>query len=132
MGRNRHVKKLMGGQMTAEQVHAKYAFPPDAKCNGCGTRSPTVRAIVLMPVKEAMKREEIAMVAEANPQALMDIMVQIVHPDTKTREAFIRVSKAYSCEACRTTLERELAKNLPSYAICEINRGPGPDKVITS
>ena len=43
----------------------------------------------------------------------------------------VRVGCAYSCDICRPTLEKEAAK-APSWAVVEINDGPGKDRIISA
>lgn len=128
----RHVKKFMDGLKSPEEVHAQYAFPTNAKCQGCNTRRPTIRAIVMYPLRDAMREiEGLAVLAQTHPQQVTSIMVQLKGSDGKPA-AYIRTGMAYSCTSCGPTLERTLAKNLPSYAVVEINRGPSNPKVISA
>lgn len=125
----------MGGRMSAEQAHAKWAFPTEARCI-CG-RKPLVRAIVMLPLDEVRKRDpefdRVVQLASVNPaaaQQFFSILVQLKGIDGNP-EPHIRISTTYACETCAPTMERVLAKG-PSYAVVEINRGPGPDKIISS
>jgi hypothetical protein len=131
-----HRRKFMQGRMTAEEVHARLAFPIHAKCAGCGRR-PTIRAIVLCPLAEMRARDPdfdtVADLALVNPEAaekFHGMCVQIKGSDGKP-ETYVRISTAYCCKTCGPTMERTLAKG-PSWCIVEINRGPGTDRIITS
>lgn len=124
-----HRKRLFDGKMTAEEVHSKYGFPRHAKCAGCGA-PPLIRGIVLMEFAEARKNPMIDQLLLARPEALLEQIVQIKGSDGKPSPYF-RVSIAYACKRCAPTMERTLAK-APSHCIVEINRGPGPDKMISS
>lgn len=107
------------------------AFPPDAKCKGCNNLRPITRIIVLMPLDEMMKRDqEIQLMALTRPDVLAPFLVKIreSHGSTKT---YFRVSVTYACKLCTRDAEKAAAK-APSWCIVEINRGPGPDKVISS
>lgn len=120
---------------SAEQYHADHAFPPGAKCI-CG-RPPIIRAIVMIPLDELRKRDpefdRVASLASINPSAAKQFFALLVPlktgPDSVTPH--IRVSTTYACETCRSVFEKQLAK-APSWAVVEINRGPGPKKVIST
>lgn len=131
-----HRKKFMGGRMSAEEVHAKLAFPPGCRCNGCG-KPPQIRAITMAPLDEVKKRDpdfdQLSALALINAEAaerFYKMCVQIKGSDGKP-QTYIRLSTAYACKSCGPAMERALAKG-PSWVIVEINRGPGPDKIITS
>lgn len=131
-----HRKKLFGGRFTAEEIHAKHAFPPGAKCSGCGG-PPMIRAMVMAPLDEVKKRdpefevlEQLATVSPEAAQRWFKMLVQIKGSDGKP-VPHIRLITAYACQSCGPTMEKTLAKG-PSWCIVEINRGPGRDRVITS
>lgn len=126
MQQARHRRKLFGGRMSAEEVHAKLAFPPGSKCSGCGAR-PTVRGIVLMELVEARKNPLVEAMALADPQAFLSQVVDIKQSDGKGKPYF-RCSVAYACKTCSPAMEKQLAK-APSHCIVEINRGPGRDPI---
>lgn len=123
-------KQLFGGRTTAEEVHAKLAFPKNAKCGGC-KRRPVIRAITMAPFDEARKRyPEIDLIAEMNPNELMHRIVRIRENLTdKEGKPYIRLGIAYSCKSCAPVMEKALAR-APSWCIVEINRGPGAEKPI--
>lgn len=119
-------KKLFQGRATAQEVHAKYAFPTWAKCQGCSkTHGLQVRAIVLCPV-DYMKQHDpmFEQLMEVNPQKFQEILVQTKYGP------FIRLTTTYSCESCSPALQKSLAK-LPDYMIVDLNYGPGADKVVS-
>lgn len=129
-------KKFMDGRMSPEEAHAKFAFPVGAKCTGCGA-PPTIRGIVMAPLDEVRKRDPdfdtLASLANINPEAatrFYEMLVQIKGSDGKPTP-YVRISTAFSCKSCSKTFEKTLAK-APSWCIVEINRGPGPDKLVTS
>lgn len=124
-----HRTQLFGGRSTAEEVHAKMAFPAHAKCV-CGRR-PEVRAITLAPLDEARRHfPDVDRLAEYAPQELLMRTVAIREsPMVKAGKPYVRLGVAYACKSCAPTMERALAK-LPSWVIVEINRGPGPERPV--
>lgn len=121
-----HRKKLFGGTMTAEEVHSKYAFPPNAQCTGCKTRSVITRIIVLMELQEARKRDPLMdSVMAVNPMLFNQLLVPTKYG------VFLRVSTVYACKRCTPDAEKVAAK-APSWCIVDINRGPTPDVIISS
>jgi hypothetical protein len=122
-----HRRRFDGGQRSPQEFHAEYAFPPDAKCQGCKAK-PSVRAIVLCPLDEAEKAGMIPPGATANPRAFPELAPVLVpvreNSSLLTKPSwYVRVSMVYSCRMCRAAMERTLAK-APSWAIVEINEGP--------
>ena len=115
--------------MTAEEMHAKYAFPIGAKCASCGTR-PQVRAIVMMELAEARKNAALMQLAEIDPETFLSQMVQIKGSDGKA-QPYYRCSVVYACRRCAPAMEKQLAK-APSHCIVEINRGVAEDRIISS
>lgn len=122
-----HRKKLFGGRYTAEEVHQKYAFPPSAKCAGCGGK-PLMRAIVMMEISEAKKNPVFALQMAQDPEGFFKTLVEIKSSDGKPKP-YCRISKAYACKRCSPSMEKQLAK-APSHCIVEFNRGPDPDKIM--
>lgn len=121
-----HRKKLFGGRATAEEVHARYAFPIDARCGGCsaGHGSLQTRVIVLAPVAEMRKRDPIMdALADAQPERFLKMVVQ------SKDGPLLRMSTAYACKSCSPALERAVAKGAPSWCVIDIHRGVGADKV---
>lgn len=121
-----HLQKFDGGRRTPQEVHAQHAFPPNAKCSGCGGR-PSVRGIVMAPFDEAQKRGFL-------PDGFItpEVAQTIVQINEGGRpRPYIRISMAYSCRNCAKEMEKVLAK-APSWCIVEINRGPDPtNRVVT-
>ena len=123
-----HRQKLFGGRMTAEEVHAKFGFPHDAKCI-CGRR-PMIRCIIMMELAEARKNEAIDQLMLYQPEVTLESIVQIKGSDGKPTP-YYRVSVTYACKEHRKLLHQQAAK-APSHCIVEFNEGPGPEKTITS
>ncbi len=121
--------------MSAEEYHSQNAFPPNAKCAGCQRRGGLItRVIMLAPLDEVLKRDpELAAVFHA---ANIDFRNGDSRLTEKLRERLVatkygdhmRISTTYACKACTPSLEKEAAK-APSWMICDINYGPGSDKV---
>ena len=118
MSSNIHRRQLFGGR-AAEEVHAEYAFPPNAKCVGCGGR-PMVRGIVMMELDEAKKNPALSLLMKLSPEDFVKQLVKIRGSDGKP-ENYVRVSATYACKSCAPTMEKALAK-APSHCIVEINR----------
>ena len=120
-----HRKKLFGGRATAEEMHAKYAFPPDAKCGGCGKRGGLqTRCIILAPVDEVKRRDPyFNLISEVNPQEFLRMIMPTRYGP------MIRISTSYACPMCTPALERAMAK-APDYCIVDIHRGVGKDKIV--
>jgi DNA-directed RNA polymerase subunit RPC12/RpoP len=133
MARNRNVKQFQGGRTTPREYHQAHAFPPYAKCQGCGAR-PMIRAITMMPWDDFLKADGAKLVvdqlAHKLPELVAQNVVQLKGPDGLPRP-HVRLGVAYSCERCQRDFERALAK-LPSYVVVDLNRGPSNAKVITS
>lgn len=125
MHRVRHRRRLFGGRRTAEEVHQALAFPKHARCRVCGGR-PLTRAITLAHVSDAMQLPAIASLPETE---LAKVLVQLRGSDGRA-EPHVRLGVAYACKQCTPTLERTLAR-LPSWVCVEINRGPGPDAIVS-
>lgn len=123
-----HRKKFMGGRISPEEFHSQYAFPIHAKCNLC-QRRPMTRAITMIELKEAIKRQPaIAEVIKASPEGFLQNIVQIKGTDGKPMQ-YMRLGIAYACKSCTPQLEKTLAR-APSHVICEISRGPGSDRIV--
>lgn len=121
----RHKKQLFGGR-SAEEVHSKYAFPRNAKCQVCSYR-PLIRGIVMMELQEARKNPFVEQLATAAPEAFLQNVVQLKGSDGTPRP-YYRVSVVYACKEHKRELEKALAK-APSHCVVEINYGPGPDRL---
>jgi hypothetical protein len=81
------------------------------------------RIIVLVPLAEAKRRDPmLEILSMVNPQKFMETLVQTVHGP------HIRLTTVYACKACTPAAEKVAAK-APSWAIVDIHRGPGPDRI---
>jgi len=82
----------------------------------------------MCPLSDAIKQWP--ELQQLDPPTLFKRIVQIKeNPADAMGAPYVRVSMVYSCKACAPALEKSLAK-LPSWMIVEINRGPGPDKIL--
>jgi hypothetical protein len=129
-----HTRKLFGGVMTAEEAHAKHAYHANHRCDGCGGKL-DVGHIVL---RSFISEDDLA----KNDPAGFGVMV-VKHPDAVAKMRvqmkgtdgnpvpYIRVKTVYACRACAPSAERAAAHG-PSYAIVDIQRGPGPDKIVAA
>lgn len=133
----RHRKKFMGGRASPEQVHSDLAFPPGVRCSGCSGPRPIMRAVVMAPLDEVRKRdpdfeqlERLALISPEAAQRFHSILVMLKDAEGKPAP-HLRLSTAYSCASCASSMEKALAKG-PSWVVVDINRGPGPDRVVTS
>jgi hypothetical protein len=91
----------------------------------------------MMPVDELRKRDpdfdRVAALASINPKAAEQFFSLLIPLKGSDGGAVphMRISTTYSCKKCRPTLEKAMAK-LPSWAVVEINAGPGPDKIFST
>jgi hypothetical protein len=120
-----HRKTLFGGRETAEEAHARLAFPRGAAC--VCRKPPTLSATVFAPYTDA--RKLMPAVDQLPPEELAKLLVSFRDSEGKPKP-FVRVSKVYSCGGCRVEFERALAK-LPSWAVVEIDRGPTKSKFMS-
>lgn len=127
MGQRANLKQTFGGKGVVD-YHRNHAFGPKAKCTVCPNR-PVMRAIVMAPFQDALQKGVIPANAVSDA-SIMSMIVQIKN-NSGGSDPYIRVSSAHACAHHTTELERECAK-APSWCIVEFNRGPAPEKIITS
>lgn len=111
-----HRKKLFGGRPAAE-VYADDAWP-GARCGGCGSAHVVIRVQVFIALSD--------MSADLKHRAMVELALRRVHPVKTKRGMAIRWSEQYACRGCRASLERAAARGY-SFAIVDIDRGPGPE-----
>lgn len=116
-------KRFMDGRISAEEFHSKYAFPPDAHCHCCSAR-PVMRLMVFIPVDELEKRDPaFKLLMTLQPEVAMKMIVQFKHGP------HVRTITMYACASHQTAAEQAI-RGTPSWAVVEINRGPGTDKLV--
>jgi hypothetical protein len=123
-----HRTKLFGGRETAEEVHQKLAFPRDAVCMSCKGR-PMIRAIVMAPLDEAKSRGLVRANTPEELNKLIPILIPIL--EGGGTKHYVRLAMFYYCKPCAPAVEKVLARQVKSWMICEFNRGPGADVVIS-
>ena len=122
MNKHRNRKKFMDGRMTPEEVHSEM-LPVGAKCQGCGG-APIVKYTMFAEEAEILKRmPALLILREVDPEKYQSIRMVNRHG------AFLRTSMAYACHRCEKKADKVAAKH-PSWALCVIDRGPGPDKIV--
>ncbi len=114
-----HRKKLFGGRPAAE-VYAETAWP-GAKCTGCGG-PPAMRVQVFVALQD--------MSAQTREAILYEIAFRRIDTVRTKLGPAIRTSEAYACRLCSPSLERTVARHAPSYALVDLERGPGPDNPV--
>lgn len=119
MGEIIHRSKLFGGRMTAAELHAKYAWG-GAKCSACGG-PPAMRVQVFLVLADIEAGQRFVLLREI---ALGRIRAVRMGPGPA-----VKYSDAYACSRCSPALERQAAR-APSYALIDIDRGPGPDNPV--
>lgn len=115
-----HRRKLFGGRMTAMEIHRKYAWN-NAKCDGCGSGATVIRIQVFVPLADMEQKLREAVQVEI---ALRRVTTRMTIRGTAVRTSFV-----HACEGCRVAAERAAARG-PSYAIVDLDRGPGEDKPV--
>lgn len=111
-----HRRKLFGGRPAAE-VYAEDAWP-GARCSGCGSSHVVLRVQVFIALSD--------MSAQLRDRTRIELALRRVHPVRTKRGTAVRWSEQFACGNCRASLIRAAARG-PSYAIVDIDEGPGPD-----
>lgn len=87
------------------------------------------RAVTFAPLSELERvNRGMAEMAAADPNFMLSQLVQFKGSDGKP-VAYVRVGVSYACKECTPALERALAKG-PSWVVCELHKGPGPERPI--
>ena len=82
-----------------------------------------MRAIVMAPYDEAVKRRMVPPAHVAGPE-IVKLMVALRGGDGQP-VPHVRLSCTYSCRLCQRDFERALARG-PSWCVVDIHRGPDP------
>lgn len=121
MAENIHINRFMGGTISPREYHIKHAFPPGAKCKGCGQK-PVITIRTYAPVKDMLKTDPmLAKLAELDPMAFMELTVQGIF-----KEPMLMLACIFACPNCAPAAERAAARG-PSWIIVDIDRGPKAD-----
>lgn len=112
-----HRKKLFDGRYTAEELNAKLAWG-DHKCDGCGG-PPAIRISVYVALND--------MEMTLRHAVMFEISQGRINTVPTTNGDAVRTSFVHACKNCQATAERAAARGAPSFAIVDIQRGPGPD-----
>jgi len=111
-----HRSKLFGGRPAAE-VYAEDAWP-GARCGGCRSSHVVLRVQVFIALAD--------MSADLRHRAMVELALRRVHPVKTKRGTAVRWSEQFACSGCQASLERAAARGY-SFAIVDIDRGPGPE-----
>jgi len=115
--KNIHMNKFMGGRMSPKELHAKLAFPLNAKCHYCEKR-PIAKLTSFAEEDEMLRRDpnlKIHKAAEPDKYAQMR---------TKFKPGwFLKINCVYACPDCLPSAEKAAAR-LPSWVYVDIDRGP--------
>jgi hypothetical protein len=123
----RHLRKLFGGKMTAEEVHRAVALP-NMKCP-CGIQA-SGRAITFAPLSDLSSKDPLRLrwLAEQNGGQLPIVEFRQGKTDD-SRAKFVKLGSVYCCDICKPAMEKALAK-LPSWVMVHFDYGPEKDKII--
>lgn len=115
-----HRRKNFGGLETAEQVHAELAWFGQ-KCNACGG-PPALKVRVFLRLVD---------MSVASREAIMlEIGLGRISPIRGPSGWSVLWATKVACRRCAPALERAAARQAPSWACVEFERGPGPDSPI--
>lgn len=117
-----HRSKLFGGRATAHELHAKLAWG-GKPCSACGA-PPAIRIQIFVALSDMSLALRLAVEAE--------IAAGRLHTMHSTAGPAVRTSVMMACSRCAPAAERAAANPsyAPSYAIVDIDRGPGEDKPV--
>lgn len=115
-----HSEKLFQGRKTAEQIHRELAWGKNVKCEACGA-PPAARIQTFVLLTDMSLHTQMAILFEVSQKRLH--LVKFVAGQG------VRTGVVHPCSSCLPSAERAAARG-PSYAIVDIDRGPGPDAPI--
>ena len=116
--------------LSPQEFYEKHSFPNDARCQHCKTPRVSVRSVVFWPMSDVVKDGVMTAEQVANG-AGAPLMLQLRDPVSKSVRNYIRYSMAYACTQCAPAMEKVLARDLPSYVVVDITRGPDPLNRVT-
>jgi hypothetical protein len=111
---DKQVDKFMGGALTPNEAHRKFAFGGH-HCDVCGG-PPALCVRVFAKVDDVLQKSPEWVIKESAKHGGKLPVVDF--KDGK----YVRISMSYACDRCKATLEREAAK-APSWCCVEIERG---------
>ncbi len=120
----RHMRRLFGGQTTAEEYHSAALAARGHRCMICG--GPPLITYRSMATRADLEREApqyLVAIAESNPHG------PYVPTFPSKHGAMVIISSAHACKPCEKRADHVAAQH-PSWMTVEINRGPGADKPI--
>lgn len=120
----RHMRRLFGGTMTAEQYHAAALAAKGHRCMLCG--GPPLITYRSMATHADLEREApqyLVAIKESNPHG------PYVPTFPSKYGRMVIISSAHACKLCEKRADHAAAQH-PSWMTVEINRGPGADKPV--
>jgi hypothetical protein len=131
-----HREKLFGGKFTAEEAHAAHVFKGQ-KCAGIeagcigklGIGSIVIRTFMSVKDLKARDPNGFGLLCEIDPDAVARMLVSFKGSDGRP-VPYVRIATVYACKHCAAAAERAAAHG-PSYAVVEIDRGPGADPIVS-
>lgn len=112
-----HRSKLFGGRETAMEVHRRLAWG-NANCKFCGAPA-ACRVQIFIALSDMSITTRMAIEFEISQGR--------VKPTRTAGGLAIKATETYACTRCKPTLLRQAGKG-PSYAMVDIDEGPGEDK----
>lgn len=116
-----HRTKNFGGQ-SAQQVHAELAWYGQ-RCDGC-KGPPALKVFVYLVLAD--------MTVESREAVEFEIAMGRVQPIRGPRGLSVLWASKVACSSCAPTLERAVARRVPSWAHVVFDRGPGADSPVVA
>lgn len=124
MSRIIHTRKFMQGSCTPEELHQELSFPPGSKCKLCG-RPPMIAIRSFAEEKEMLNRDpNLIVLAKTDPTKYASMTI------TTRSGRYLRLGEVFACRSCAPQAEREAAHH-PSWCFVDVDRGPGPDVIVS-
>lgn len=116
----RHLDRFMGGRRSPQDLHRELGIAK--QCHGCD-RPAAIRLKVLAELSELTRRypEFVGVIAANHPDGII--------PTVETKHGpMVWISDVGACDLCRATAEKTAARDVPSWCLVEIDRGPPADR----
>lgn len=113
-----HRAKLFQGRTTAMDLHRELAWGGH-RCDGCGAKDTAIRIQTFVLLKDMSMATRMAIEFQ--------ISIRKLHTAKFRDGEAIRTGVIHACPRCSPAAERAAAQG-PSFAIVDIDRGPGEDK----